>query len=82
MNIKNWANHHLEFFAQISSETEWFFLLDLRSRVQLEMSMDRVGLYYFIIIFDPIRLNSGQKILTYTRSDPCKIIKYLLIIFI
>jgi hypothetical protein len=36
---------------------------------QLGVSMGRVGSYYFIIFLDPIRLNSGQKILTRTRPD-------------
>jgi hypothetical protein len=42
----------------------------------------RVRLYYFIIIFYPIRLNLDQKILIRIRPNSYKIIKYLLIIFI
>jgi hypothetical protein len=51
--------------------------------------MGRVGfglghiiLLFFLIRFefDPIKF--GSKFLIHTRPDPCKIIKYLLIIFI
>jgi hypothetical protein len=57
------------------------------------VSMGRIGSehYYFIFFLpdsNPTRLRSDKKILTHTRSDrvigrpdPCKIIKYLIIIF-
>jgi hypothetical protein len=74
--------------------SEWKFISFHNAETiaaHLGVSMGQVGLYYFIIFLDPIRLNSGQKNLNSyptqsghgsTRPDPCKIINYLLIIFI
>jgi hypothetical protein len=81
--------------ARSAQNSQWMPLMSHTLGVsmgQVESGSGRVTLFYYFSWPNPnpTRLNSDQKILTHTRpdgsridlTDLCKIIKYLLIIFI